>query len=313
MPAQAPCFVAWADGPHPFHRRTRHGRAFSISRRVKNRTWSRSSSPADSYVQFPSSSDRTTLWCRTLGMLAMSRPSGRSHCARRSRRSGSRRCSRMSPQTIASNEPGGNVGSSRSMSPTTTRSRRSRAARAAPHQARSQRPRVLAGFERLAEPPRAAADVQTSADRGTRARISGGACSKYDRVRHGSATDELAGKCPCPPALQPADRKQRRHPDAVGVFAPAPPSRPAAAIRSRIASRGQVKRELVQQLLGRRDTSPGARRPGTAPSWPLSPRSLVTSSEPHASASKTRMLTSLAMLRLKTIREAEYVRAISSK
>ena len=47
--------------------------------------------------------------------------------------------------------------------------------------------------------------------------------------------------------------------------------------------------------------------------WPFSLKSLVTSNDPEASASNTRMLTSFLMLRLKTVRAAEYVRAISSK
>ena len=49
----------------------------------------------------------------------------------RSKRSGSRRCSRISPQTIASNRPGGNGRSSVSTSPTNTWSSRVRAAAAA--------------------------------------------------------------------------------------------------------------------------------------------------------------------------------------
>ena len=74
----------------------------------------------------------------------------------------------------------------------------------------------------------------------------------------------------------------------------------------------EIKRELIEQVFGlaiRRQVHAVLK----SSARPFSLRSLVISSEPQATASKTRMLMSFRMLRLNAILAAEYVRAISSK
>ena len=114
-------------------------------------------------------------------MLAISRPSAASQPrARRSSRSGSRRCSRMSPQTIASNEPGGNgeVEPLDVADPDLVEALpRRRGGGLVELDADDLG--LLPGLQRLAQPARSAADVQDPPRRsGTRARTSGRAWPK---------------------------------------------------------------------------------------------------------------------------------------
>ena len=74
----------------------------------------------------------------------------------------------------------------------------------------------------------------------------------------------------------------------------------------------EVERELVEQVFRSRYVARCTPSRNSSPS-PLSFRSLVRSIDPQATASKTRMLMSLRMLRLNAMRADEYVCAMSSK